>query len=961
MLFKRMSIVLVVAVTLVVFLPLAASAQGAFSGVVRDPSGAVLPGVTVEASSPVLIEQVRSVVTDEQGRYTIVDLRPGTYKMTFSLTGFSTLVRDGVELPANVTVPMNIELRVGALEETLTVTAATPLVDVQNAQRTQVLGRDVIDSLPITRNSMSIGAVMPGIKLSRPDVGGSQMMEQIAQTAHGSLNKDLTLQVDGMMVNSSMNDNGIQAYNDDALNQEVSMQTTALPAEVSAGGPRINMIPKDGGDATHGAIYAAGTPQSWQSSNIDDNLRAQGIKMPNGVQHVQDFNGSMGGPILRNRLWYFGSGRHISVNEKVTNAFYPDGRPAIVDQYVRDALVRLTGQASSTQKVSFYFQRIWKFKGHELNPGYDVVTASDIRDPMHALYYVSQAKYTATLTPRMLLEAGFSTNIERLTQHYQPGIEKTPFTSAWYAQAAKQDVVLNTLTNAALSESYNLPDKRVVSSALTYVTGTHNIKAGFQWAFGRVGHQTIANADLVQVYRAGAPDSVRVYNTPAFEFEYVNCDCGIYAQDAWVLRRLTINAGVRFEHFNSQVMDTYSPAGRFVPARHLSQADMVDSAGNHLSALPNWNDWAPRLSGVYDLFGNARTAVKGSVSKYMTSWAGGFAGRYNPFFFASDQRSWTDLNHDDIAQDNEIGPTTNNAFGVSQSRFPDPNLRREYSLEYAGSVQHQLTSRLSLTGGFYHRKFSNTEKLINTALSLSDYTSFVTTNPQTGAPITIYNLNLAKLGQVHNVDSNSTINRRMYTGLELSFNGRLPGGANVFGGWTAERIVRVSCDTNDPNKLLYCDQTKFHIPFRNDFKFAGNYPLPAHFEVSAIYIAYAGNQNASTNSQAGIPTDGSADPSQNVYWVVPANVFPNGQRTQSVTVPLIQPGTQYLKMWKQLDLEVKRIFRVSHYTISAQADVYNALNSNVVLVANEVYGPALGQPLTILQGRIFRATMQLKF
>ena len=958
---RHLGRVLVVLAALVVLLPLTASAQSAFSGVVKDSSGAVLPGVTIEVASPVLIEKTRSVVTDEQGRYTIVDLRPGTYRMTFSLAGFSTLVRDGLELTSNVTVPMNVELRVGALEEALTVTAETPLVDVQNAQRTQVLSRDIIDALPITRNSMSIGVVMPGIKLSRPDVGGSQMMEQVAQTSHGSLNKDLTLQVDGMIVNSSMNDNGIQAYNDDALNQEVSMQTSGLPAEVSAGGPRINMIPKDGGNVTRGALYLAGTPESWQSNNIDDNLRNQGIKMPNGVQHVQDFNGSVGGPIVKNQLWFFASGRHMSVNEKVTNAFYPDGSPAIVDQYVRDALLRLTGQLSSRQKLSAYFERIWKFKGHELNPGYDVVTASDIRDPMHALYYVGQAKYTATLSSKMLLEAGFSTNVERLTQRYQPGIHKDPFTLAWYAQAAKQDVVLNTLTNAALSESYNLPDKRVVSSALSYVTGTHNIKTGFQWSFGRVGHQTTANADLVQVYRAGVPDSVRAYNTPAEEFEYVNCDCGIYAQDAWVLKRLTINAGIRFEHFNSQVMDTNSPAGRFVPARHLSQADMVDSLGNRLDALPDWNDWAPRFSAVYDLLGNAKTAVKGSVSKYMTSWAGGYAGRYNPFFFGSDQRTWTDLNHDDIAQDNEIGPSTNSAFGVAQSRFPDPNLRREYSVEYAASVQHQLTSRLSLTGGFYSRTFRNTEKLINTAISLSDYTSFVTSNPSTGAPITIYNLNPARLGQVHNVDSNSDINRRTYTGLELSFNGRLPGGSHVFGGWTGDRIVRVSCDTNDPNKLLYCDQTQLSIPFRHDFKFAGNYPLPAHFEVSAIFIAYAGNQSASTNSQAGIPTDGSADPSQNVYWVVPANVFPNGRRTVSVTVPLITPGTQYLDMWKQLDLEAKRVFRLGRYTVSAQGDVYNALNSNVVLVANEVYGPALGQPLTILQGRIFRATLQLKF
>ena len=235
-------------------LPAMAMAQSAIAGVVKDTSGSVLPGVTVEAASPALIEQSRSVVTDEQGRYNIVNLRPGRYKVSFSLSGFSTAVRDGIDLPSNVTLPIDGELKVGALEETITVSGATPTVDIQNAQRTQVLSRDLIDALPITRNSMSIGAVVPGVKLSRPDVGGSQMMEQVYQSTHGSLQKDVTMQVDGMPVNSSMSDYGIQAYNDDALNQEVSVQTSAVPAEVLAGGVRINMIPKDGANTLFGAL-----------------------------------------------------------------------------------------------------------------------------------------------------------------------------------------------------------------------------------------------------------------------------------------------------------------------------------------------------------------------------------------------------------------------------------------------------------------------------------------------------------------------------------------------------------------------------------------------------------------------------------------------------------------------------------------------------------------------------------
>ena len=236
--FSKTAQIVVLALGLVAALPLAASAQSAFSGSVKDTTGAILPGVTVEAASPALIEKARLVVTDAQGRYTIVDLRPGIYTVTFTLTGFGTLVRSGLELQSGVTLPLSVELKVGAIEESVTVSGASPLVDVQAASRNQVLTRDIIDALPVTRNLQSVGAIVPGVKMNRPDVGGSQMMEQIAQSTHGSATKDITMQVDGMSINSTMNDNIIMPYHDDAVNQEVSVQTSAVNAEVSAGGLR---------------------------------------------------------------------------------------------------------------------------------------------------------------------------------------------------------------------------------------------------------------------------------------------------------------------------------------------------------------------------------------------------------------------------------------------------------------------------------------------------------------------------------------------------------------------------------------------------------------------------------------------------------------------------------------------------------------------------------------------------
>jgi hypothetical protein len=676
--FRRFSPVLLAAFGFLLLFPAAGSAQSAFSGIVRDTSGAVLPGVTVEASSPVLIERTRSTVTDDTGRYTIADLRPGTYKLTFTLAGFSILVRDGVELAGNTTSPINADLKVGALEESVTVSGQSPLVDIQNAQRTQVIERDVIDALPTTRNMQSVGSIVPGVKLSRPDVGGSQGMEQTYMRTHGADDRHTSMQVDGMSVNSSMGDGNIQAYNDDALAQQVVFQTSGMPAEVAAGGVRVNLIPKDGGNTVKGGGFFGGTASSWQANNLTDDLRARGFKFRNFVDHVQDFNFNLGGPIKKDRLWFFSTVRHVSVDEGVGNSFYPAdyndiqgiehkaGDPSIQHQFVRDALVRLTYQANQKTKISSYLERIWKHKDPELLSGYNPITASDIRDPHHALYYVGQAKLTSTLTNRLLLEAGYSTNLERLSQRYQAAIEEIaahPFTDAWYRNVTHTGTQSGNVWGAAPGGSTGTyPDRKVISGALSYVTGSHSFKGGAQWSFGVDGNSQVRTGDLVQNYLdatgkscvEGAldscvPNTVTVYNTPARYYEYVNYDLGLYAQDTWTMKRLTVSPGVRFDTFNAESQAGCRLAGRFVPAF------CRDKVANQ----PNWKNASPRLAVVYDLFGNAQTALKVSVSKYMLPWSGGWAKRYDPFTTVTDTRNWRDLNGDDIAQDSEIGASGN--------------------------------------------------------------------------------------------------------------------------------------------------------------------------------------------------------------------------------------------------------------------------------------------------------------
>ncbi|PYR35438.1 MAG: hypothetical protein DMF90_13555, partial [Acidobacteria bacterium] len=273
-------------------LPRPAAAQSVIAGTVNDATGAVLPGVLVEAASAALIEKIRTATTDAEGRYTIIDLRPGTYVVTFSLQGFASVKREGIELAANVSVPLNVELRVGAVTETLTVTGATPLVDVQQASQRQVLPREQLDTLPTARSYLSAGAIVPTVKISRPDMGGIQVGQGSYLSARGKGTGDDAIEIDGLDVRIS---NGVSqsGYNNFAMVQDVTYQTSAIAADSAAGGVRINMIPREGGNTLRGDVYIGGS-HGWQSSNITPELKAAGLATPDSLKYLVDINPSLG-------------------------------------------------------------------------------------------------------------------------------------------------------------------------------------------------------------------------------------------------------------------------------------------------------------------------------------------------------------------------------------------------------------------------------------------------------------------------------------------------------------------------------------------------------------------------------------------------------------------------------------------------------------------------------------------
>jgi len=1004
-------------------LPAAARAQSAIAGVVKDASGAVLPGVTVEAASDVLIEKVRTVTSDGQGQYKIVDLRPGIYIVTFTLPGFQTFRRDGLELPSSFTATINADMKVGGLEESVTVSGQSPIVDVQSTVHTQVLNRDTLDALPTGRTIQGLGQLVIGIALSIPDVGGSRAMQQTYMSTHGMDATNNTVMVDGLMVNGLQSDGAVQSYFNDAMNQEVSYQTSGIGADTSAGGVRLNMIPKEGGNRFSGSFFSSWRDGRWQSDNFTQNLKDRGLPNPSAIDRIYDFNFSEGGPIKKDTLWFFATLRQWSVNAPIAGTFVSDGtsngfaaclktpascKQGIDDQKIKSGLARLTWQASPRNKFSAYWDEIDKFRGHAMVAGDDYDTASVVWNS--PAYHTASAKWTSTVSNRLLIEGGYSNNTEDYTNEYQPGLAQPRGSAAWYAGASRRDLDLIATTRVPLaaSTSTQSPLRYNIQASASYVTGSHNTKVGFQRTWGHFGHTRDINADLNQQYRSAStgipftvPDSVLVYNTPYIQEEDLNYDLGIYGQDQWTLKRLTINAGLRWEAVNAQVPEQTSPAGRFVDARQFALTPDV----------PNWRNIAPRFGLAYDLFGNGKTALKFSLNRYNQSRTTGDANsgaqRYNPLAAASFTLPWTDVNRDDIAQGergcvylspgceiNFAGLPAN--FGARALTTYDPNTQRTWNLESGLEVQHQLLPGVSMTASWYHGNFYNLLLYDNQLVSLDDWTPVSVFNPINGTPMTIYNLNPAKNGKVATLDTTGPNRKQQYDSYGMQFTARLPHGATLFGGFGLDRLLRNTCDEpDDPNQLRFCDDANldahlppgeapkgYAIPFQAQGKLSGSVTLPRGIQLSGTFQSnpgYAYRSLTTTRITGGTswllsrttryPANCPAPCPAGALVLPTLNGTPDNAANMRVQLIPYNSVGEFTDRVNQIDLRVTKSVGMGRVRVLPQLEIFNLFNANPVIlnrstdysIATATAPATYNQPSGILNGRMIGIGAQVRW
>lgn len=939
---------------LVLVLPTALLAQGAIGGTVKDSTGAVLPGVTVEASSDALIERTRSAVTDANGQYQIVNLRPGTYAVTFTLAGFNSLKREGLILTGANTLPVSVELSVGSVEETLTVTGASPVVDIQNTRQQAVLTREVLDAIPRARNAQNTGMLLPGMVADGSlngvthDVGGSSGENQVTLAIHGGTALDQTLQMDGFPVHvydASTAMSGIQ-YSD-AQVQEFNFEFSAISAETGSGGVRVNVVPKEGGNRFSPSLFANGTGRALTSTNLTDAIRAAGITDTDHVEKIWDFNPSLGGPVMKNKLWFFTTYRNWGVNKQPASTYFESGDPFTVHpltldtarraedpQHYWSVLGRLTWQANRKNKFGIYFDKqdrtleYWRVSNTVL-PG----NATTQTWPHE---WVSQGKWTSTVSSRLLLEAGVSTDV----QHYRTRPTATSQPGAIPITDTGLGVSYNAAVGSALSAYYDsITHQHAARASLNYVTGSHAFKAGYVEQWGTWQRNQFSYTDYIVRLNNGTPTSVVLSATPQFASYDMNADLGLFVQDQWRMGRLTLNGGLRFDYFNTSIPAQSAPAGKFVAARSFPE----------IKNVPNWKDIDPRIGGVWDVFGTGKTAVKANLSRYVAAQTAGFAASINPMTaLATDTRSWTDPNKDGIPQPSEFGPTSNASFGLPVfSSHPDPALANGWGVrganwEYSAGVQHEVVPGVSGSAVFTRRSFRNLTWTRNTLLSSSDYSPFVVNNPYTNQPLTLYNQSVATRALVDNLVTFAPDDQRVFNGLDFVVNGKYRR-VLMYGGITMGTTHAKTCTagTINPNSLIFCD-VKPPFAAENQYKAVFSYSLPADMQLSGAYQSTPGQRIAAN------------------YTVTSAIAGIAITQTQ-ITANLVNPGSLYGDRLQQVDLRLSKGVRVGRTHMVGNIELFNVFNNSTALVLNNTFGANWQKPQNILLSRMLKFGIQADF
>src|SRR5262245_55379971 len=659
------------------------------------------------------------------------------------MPGFKTVVRDGIILTAGFTAGIDALLSVGGLEETVTVSGQSPLVDVQATTQRRSLTNELIDELPTGRSFQNIAILVPGVQvpLSQQDVGGSDGARWQTMKIHGSRDDQMPLLLNGMPFNNMNNTGG--GYNHTlAINtgtvEEMTVTTSGMTAESRTSGVVANSVTKDGGNQFKYYLYGDFTNGDMQADNLSPELIAKGLLSTHHVKAIGELNPAVGGPIVKDRMWFYGGFRYLQAQKYLAGSYFnkdpvnpqycatvsgclyqgalvPDSRDLTRqaysgDQFHRSYTLNLTTQVTPKNKVNLFYHLGQRHLDNDSSVTVSPEAASYLKS---APDYLAQVWWTNPVTTRLLFEGGgtffnetwrwLQRDIPGIINGYGPGVT-VPKTES--SISTSYGAYIGNTSSNAFNHQYN------VRFAVNYVTGSHAFKVGLQEMWGTRNYRFESNGAQLWTFLRGAPSSITQYARPLEDLQKLQSAFGLYAQDRWSLNRLTFNLGLRYDFHNAFVPAQDIPALPFVGPKHYDEVPDV----------PSWKDLSPRLGVSWDLTGKGRSVLRANFGHYVASESTATATANNPVNtrINSATRTWTDANRNlfpdcdltNIGLNGECGPLSAPLGDLNiVTEWDDAILRgwgvRPSDNEILIGFQQQLNDRLMADAQWNYHSFGN--------------------------------------------------------------------------------------------------------------------------------------------------------------------------------------------------------------------------------------------------------------
>jgi hypothetical protein len=942
-------------------------------GQVTDESGAVLPGVTVTVTSSAL--QVPSIVavTDQHGDYRITPLPIGTYQIDYSLPGFQGVRHEGIRLTVGFTAKVDVGMKVGSLQETVTVSGAAPVVDTTSTSATTQFTRETIELLPTSRNGIvSLLAQAPGVRTLR-DVGGSSLNQVPTYRVFGQAGEAYST-LEGVQTSSLQANSGQANYWDYTTIEEASVRTIGNGAEVPSRGVNLNAVVKSGGNVFHSTMTYNKTSADLQSDNIDDRLRAHGIESGTRLHNRYSVSADLGGRIVRDKLWFYTAGRRQTDDQEPLNTFMPDGTtPAVAKELAWFHTDKISYQMSQSNRIVGFYQYNHKYDTASLSQFIPWEYRGGIMTPSRTAKIEWQKVYGS-----------------RMVTSFQYGY--WTYDSVYFSFAPRdvppsfdEVTLMNGGPNTTMGQRPHNPRHHYKGNATWFqpdlLAGNHEFKLGFDYTDNWFGRQYPALDPNLQLegafssavynyrllFQNGVANQIEAWNNPAYA-KVVTHYLGAYVTDSWTLgRRLTMNLGVRFAHDNGFVPESCRDAAS--PPGHIA----FPATCFEKQQFNVWNTAAPRLHAAWDVTGNGKMMIKGGWGRF------DHQRQQVPELDAADAQvrtqvvyRWRDLNGNRNYDPGEVNLNPNGPDFLSQSggtnTVPSRDEREPKSDELSLSFERELGENFGLRASGIHSRYHNTYRLLNLLRPYDSY-SIAVTRPDPGPDATIgtvddpgvmftyYEYPAALAGRAFErfARVNDPAADQTYKSIDLSLFKRLSKNWQLLGSYSATKRDVPIIFTNQT-----APATQAALEFNSNVE-AG--PVTPNAEIntadrewewsaklSGVYVfPFQLMAAANFEHRSGYP------------WARQVR-FTGGRTIPNITLNVEPVGTRRLPHNNQLDMRVEKTFTLMKgQKVAVRANVFNVLNSNTVLELSRLSGATFMRPTDIMPPRITEFSISYSF